>query len=461
MTRRKEAGQALVLAAVAMTVLLGMAGLAIDMGVLRYEKRLQQIAADAGALAGASNLAHGGVTVGAQDASAMNGFTDNGGGQVSTCTAPGATVGTICVQVNNPPLSGPHTSNVKYVEVLVSAVHRTYFMKALGITSEAVTARAVATNEGGGPFSGCLYTLGAPTDSIEGVNINGSAILNAPTCGILDNGNYNTKGNKLIVNADTFGVSGDENVSGPGGTVTCTETGDCPDYGMPAATDPLMGLPSPCTLGYTCTGGSVVSISGGGSSNCGSGCTFNAGTNTYTIDPGNYCSITIQGVASNNVVFNPGIYILDGSGSGCSSASLNIPGNATITGDGVMFYFTNSSTIDMTGTPTINLTAPNSANCSACPSDYYGILMYQDPNDTNVGPAPNGPTLGGDTGSSFNGVLYFPSDELTFYGNNVSYSVGTVISSSLALSGNPTVNFNGTPGQSPGVNPILHAVLVE
>ena len=57
MTRRKEAGQALVFAALGMTVFLGFAGLAIDMGMLRYDRRLQQSAADAAALAGASNLA--------------------------------------------------------------------------------------------------------------------------------------------------------------------------------------------------------------------------------------------------------------------------------------------------------------------------------------------------------------------------------------------------------------------
>jgi hypothetical protein len=470
MTRRSEAGQALVFAALAMTILLGFAGLAIDMGMLRHDKRLQQTAADAGAIAGASNLAYGGVMSGAQSAAATNGFADNGGGQVSACSA-SAAVGTVCVQVNNPPADatvngvtisgGPHSGNDKYVEVLVSVVQPTYFMKALGITKQVVTARAVATNLGGGASSGCLYTLGAPSDSIEGVNINGSATLNAPNCGIVDNGNYNTKGNNLTVNADTFGVSGSGSVSGPGGTVTCTQPGACPAYDMPAATDPLASLPSPCTLGYTCTGGPVVSISGSSNSNCGSGCTYDASTNTYTVSPGNYCSITIQGVASDSVVFSPGIYIIDGTGSGCSSQSLNIPGNATITGDGVMFYFTNSSTIDMTGTPTINLTAPNAANCPACPSEYTGILMYQDPNDTNVGPSPNGPRLGGDTGSSFNGVLYFPNDQITFYGNNTSFSVGVVISQSLALSGNPTVTLEGPAGLPPGTNLILHAVLVE
>src|SRR6185437_13319526 len=103
--------------------------------------------------------------------------------------------------INNPPASGPHAGDAKYVEALVTDVHPTYFMKVLGTNKESVTARAVAT------------------DTIEGVNINGSAILNATTCGIVDNGNFNTQGSKLIVNAGTFGESGDTNASGNGGTV--------------------------------------------------------------------------------------------------------------------------------------------------------------------------------------------------------------------------------------------------
>jgi hypothetical protein len=120
----------------------------------------------------------------------------------------------------------------------------------------------------------------------------------------------------------------------------------------------------------------------------------------------------------------------------------------------VTFYFTNTATIQTNGTPSIHFTPPTSGA-------YAGILMYQDPNDTNVGPAPNGPTLGGDNGSNFGGVLYFPSDQLTFYGNNTSFSTGIVVSDSLALSGNPTLNLLGTAGLPPGVSILKNAVLVE
>jgi hypothetical protein len=410
MTRKNQSGQTLVSTVLALTVLLGFGGLAIDMGALRYEKRLQQTAADAAAVAGASNLTHGGVTSGAQNASAANGFTDG--------------VNSVTVTINNPPASGPHSGNANYVEALVVAVQPTYFMRIFGINSETITARAVATNVSGGANSGCLYTLGPPSSSIEGVSINGSAILNAPTCGIVDNGNYNTKGNKLIVNASTFGVSGSANVSGPGGTVTCTSgTSSCPTYGAPASSDPLSYLTPPA----------VQSPSFGNVTTSG----------TQTLQPGTYSSITIG--KNSTVTMSPGIYYVDGPG------GVTFNGAGTVVGNGVTMYFTNGATINATGGGNnldIQLSPPASG-------PYAGVLFYQDPNDTAA------PSLGGDNNSYFSGILYFPKVQLTFFGNNVSYATGIVVADAIALSGNPTVNLQGTAGLPPGVTIVSSATLVE
>src|SRR5260221_5046504 len=196
----KQSGQVLVGVAVVMVVLCGFAGLAIDMGTLRYQKRLQQTAADSGAVAGAQNLQFGsGVTTGARGAATQNGYTDNNSG--AGCV--GGAVGCISVAVNNPPSTGPHSSGTldaaKYVEVIVTEVQPTYFMQIFGVSSKPVTARAVATNISGGTTSNCLYTLGPPTNAITGIDAQGSAGLNAPNCGISDNGNLDTTGNNYTV----------------------------------------------------------------------------------------------------------------------------------------------------------------------------------------------------------------------------------------------------------------------
>ena len=123
MTRKNQSGQALIAAVVGLGILLmGFAGLGIDMGYLRYEKRLLQTAADGAAIAGASELLYGtsGVTAAANHDATSNGFlaaTAN----VNQCppSAPATDVGSVAVTVNNPPCSGPHNGDAKYVEVYV------------------------------------------------------------------------------------------------------------------------------------------------------------------------------------------------------------------------------------------------------------------------------------------------------------------------------------------------------
>ena len=49
-----------------------------------------------------------------------------------------------------------------------------------------------------------------------------------------------------------------------------------------------------------------------------------------------------------------------------------------------MFYLTNGAAWSCSGTPSVDLTAPSASNCASCSSQYYGILIYQDPNDQNA-----------------------------------------------------------------------------
>jgi hypothetical protein len=328
---------------------------------------------------------------------------------------------------------GPHNGDNNYVEVLVTEVHTTYFLNVVGIKSETVTARAVATNlSGSSPATnGCLYTIGPPDAQIEGVNINGKATLNAPTCGINDNGNYNTKGNALTVSADTFGVSGSREVSGPGGSVSCVAPGPCPAFGIPAVADPLQAKLSPPpqpAASPSCQGFSGCNVRTSG---------------TITLQPGTYNTLDIG--KNSTVTLSPGTYYIDG------SPGVTMEGSATVKGSGVMFYFTGSATINAVGggnqLTNIDLTPPTSGS-------YAGILFYQDPSDLSA------PTLGGNDGSVFGGVAYFPSVEVTFFGTATN-TAGIVITKAFALSGNPTVNLAGAASLPPGVNLITVATLVE
>lgn len=473
MRRNKEAGQALFMAAASLVVLIGVLGLGIDVGMLRYDKRIQQTAADAAAVAGANNLAwegSGTVVCAGQNASTANAFTDTSGGggcangALSTCTASSASVGTVCVEVNNPPTTGPHagtTGAANYVEAYVSVVQPTYFMRIFGVTKQTVTARAVATDVSGGTNAiNCFYTLGDPANEI-GVDASGSMILNATNCGIVDNGNFDPTGNKLKINTCSFGVSG-QPASGPGSdNVSCNGATLLPAYNSPTAQDPFATTVTPPS-------------NPGPSASCPAKGACNVSTSgTTTLQPGEYSSISIGSKSA--VTFSAGIYYIDGAG------GLGCTGSPTITGTaGVMFYFTNGATINCQGSANIDMTAmtKDQATTAGYPGD-AGILMYEDPNDTNTGiptkgakpPCPpagsgsnTGPQMGGNDGSIYNGVLYFPADQLYLTGNTATtagISIGASVTYSACLGGNSTFNVIGATGLPATLPTLSTAILVE
>ncbi|HSY31898.1 MAG TPA: pilus assembly protein TadG-related protein [Verrucomicrobiae bacterium] len=440
--RRNQTGQVLISTALAMVVLLGFAGLAVDMGILRYQRRVQQNAADAAAIAGATDLPSN-YQIGAVNAAAANGFTDNTGG---LCPPPtNLAVGSVNVCVTLP-ISGPHVGQSGYVEAYVSAGQPTFFMRILGVNSKTITARSVASNNStgtkGAPY-GCMYAIGTPGNPVQGMNVQGGATLSAPSCGIVDNGDYTSAG---VITASSLGVSGANN--GGGGTGTCTDgAATCPSFNSPAAADPfagpLAGYTPPCS---PCGGGTDISITGGGNF---SGVGVGYANGTYTVIPGTYDAITIATTGGENVVFSSGSYVINGAG------GLSVTGNANISGTGVMFYFTGPATINVTGTPTLNLNAPATGQ-------YAGMLMWQDAADTA------NPSLSANNGSQLNGILYFPSDQLTFAANP-NLNVGAVVAGSVSVAGGANVTINGgainggpgVPGGLPTPFTAPSAVLVE
>jgi hypothetical protein len=439
---KKQSGQVLLGTAVAMVVLAGFAGLAIDMGTLRYNKRLQQSAADGAAMAGADEIrynAGAGVTGTAREAAAANGFTDTDG-NVSNCAASGAAVGKVCVQVLRAPSDvtlpngkvipgGPHVGNTNYVEVLVAKVQPTYFMRLFGVNTEFVLARAVATLIGeNGTAPGCVYTLGPPGTGV-GVTNGGNPKLHAPTCGIEDNGNFTTNGNKVDIEAGSIGVVGSDTNNG-GGTVTCGGTSvNCPVTGIPPATDPMSFLPKPAV-------GSPVNWTG----NPVPGTTYNATTinngQVVNFPPGTY-------VFNNGLTINGGATVCNQVAAGCTIGGAP---NAGVT------LYINGGNLTINGTASVELSAPNSGT-------YAGVLFYQNPSDTSVA------KIDGTSDSYYQGGLYFPGAELDFGGTsftNATAKYTLIVVNDLKLNGTSTVVLNSDYSTLPGgVSIIENAVLVE
>jgi hypothetical protein len=399
MRRRKEAGQALVLTAFALTLLTSAAGLGIDMGYLRYQKRLQQSAADSAAIAGASDISYNNVTTAAKTDSASNGYTDGSNN--------------VTVTVYNPPNDGPHAGVADYVEVLVRKVQPTFFMRILGVYSTPVIARAVAYLSGSA--KSCMYSIG--TGGGNGILNNGSGSLSAPNCGIIDDESLLNNGSGTIT-ASTIGVVGSVTNNGSGSITPTPVTGIVP------ASDPLAYLQPP-TPG-TCLPNGTGTVNGSGPA---------------TLSPGNYCSgITING--SSTVTLNSGIYTITGGG-------MTFNGSGTITGTGVTLYIGSSGgSVTLNGSETFNLTAPTTGA-------YAGILFYQDRSNAS------GATVNGSQTSKFQGAIYFPSAQLTLNGSGSTAAYFISVAKSYLLNGSGTLHFPSDYSSLPGGSPIKDAILVE
>ena len=165
---KEENGQVLVFTALSMTLLLGFMGMAVDVGSLFHDRRNQQTAVDAAALAGAMAYRYGrNVTNAAEAAATANGVPDP----------------STSLTVHTPPSTGPNMSKDGFVEAILTEPRSTIFMSLFGFHTVDVTTRAVAGT--GGPAQGCLYVLD-PTGK-GAMQLQGSFSVTAPGCGVMVN----------------------------------------------------------------------------------------------------------------------------------------------------------------------------------------------------------------------------------------------------------------------------------
>jgi Flp pilus assembly protein TadG len=402
--RRREAGQTLALVAFCMVTFLAAAGLAVDMGYMRYEKRLMQSAADSAALVAATdaNLGEAGsATADAQAVAIANGFQDG--------------VNNTVVSVINPP-NPPVNLGTAY-EVTIQQVLPTFFMKVVGINSSTVSASGVATIA---TSPGCIYALQA-----GGAGLTVNAGINAPNCGIVDNGSLNGVG-------DIGGAS--IGVYVPGGYGGVATLAPVETIAQPAA-DPLAYM-APPTPTLPCTTQVVTAISGP------------LMNGVVELGPGTYCSITISD--GGIVTFDSGLYIITGT----TGPGLLIQGTGRATGTGVTFYNTpGPAAFSFIGTGAITLSAPTSAG--TLPAN---ILFYQDPGDSSAADVSGG----GSGNVTLSGTLYFPNAPLTIGGSLNPNQNSLVVAQSVTVSGTVQLNVDSTsPALAPGGSPLQNVSLVE
>ncbi len=388
---RRQSGQALVAATFGLVALLGAAGLAVDMGYLRYQRRLQQSAADSAALAGAAESASGNATAAAREDSSLNGFTDG--------------VNHVTITVNPAFPFGPTTG----VQVQVSAVQPTFFMRIFGVNSSTVSAAAVAINSSA---KNCVYAL------TGGTGINNSGAVDAAGCGIVDDQSLFNTGR---ITAASVAVHG---TAAGAGTIPAAITG------IIAAGDPLYRLTPPGGGGGGCTTSTLKGTNGA------------APPTNFTLSAGKYCSITVTQNA--NLTLNPGTYTF-------TTGSLTLNGNGNVTGNDVTFYFragAGSAVINSVpgSKETLSLVAPTTGALA-------GILFYQNTGNNSTA------TIDGQGTSKLQGALYFPDATLNLSNTGTTAAYTIVVAKSLSFAG--TVNLTSNYSSLAGGSPIKSAVLVE
>lgn len=279
---RDDAGQAVVLIALGMSVLFAAAGVAVDGAQLYVQRRHEQVGADAAAFAAATELVKNWSSPTRADlarSAALAYAAANGYGASS-------------VAVNIPPTTGPRAGNADFAEVIISRQTPTAFMRIFGpaFATREVRARAV-----GGitappkPYS--IYALSRTAG--PAFHVNGNAEVEAEGAGILVNSSaanaFTMSGANPEVEAESGGidVAGGASVSAPGQPEGTLTTGVAP------VPDPLVYLSRPQVSGPIF---SAVSVTSG----------------TVTLDPGIYPSISVSG--NGTVKLRPGIYVIAGGG---------------------------------------------------------------------------------------------------------------------------------------------------
>ncbi len=393
--RDDQSGSVLVYTALAMPVLLGVAGLSVDVALWHAQKRLVQTAADSAAVAGALELMR------RQDA------PDYGAAALHDAETNGynAAAGD-AITVNYPPASGGYAGQTDAVEVTITRPIDGFLSGIVFSGMAQVSGRAVASAD---INDTCVWAL--DPSSSAAVQVAGNAQVNLG-CGLFVNSS----------DSEALKQNGASCLDTAKIKLVGDYSGNCitpqPKVGATPVRDPLESLQPPSVGACDHNGKTKVNQSGDG-----------------PLYPGVYCG-DIQITGNIDVDFQPGLYILKGGG-------LSIASQSTVTGDGVTFYFTeesgNSDGISITGGATVTLSAPTSG-------DFAGVLFFQD----RAAPAGTEHKFTGGSSQNLTGIMYFPNQDVKFAGGSaLSASAAMLVAYNITFTGGAYVGqFEGTALES-------------
>jgi len=387
---RDKRGNALVIAAAALPLVLGSAGLASDTIQWTLWKRQLQRAADSGSIAGVYAIVEDG------------GARTNVSSAVDKDLTYNSHVGITTTKTVGQPTSGSYASDIYAVQVDLSVQKRLSFSGLFMTYTPTISVSATATIAPSGHY--CVISL--ENTSTTGITATGNADVDLG-CGMITN--------STSLTAAVATGSSDVNASpiaAVGGIPASTHwaSGTVLQPFTLAQDDPFKNVNPPASSSYP-------------SGNC-PNLTVNSNTTKTTWTPnsdykamgtGTYCfgNITVRGSVtfpSNSVI------LLDG-------GSMDVNAQATVNCSGCTFILTNRDTsssptignLNIAGGATMNISAPGTA-ATGDALTYKGILFYQDRRAQDGTSANYQSTVNGNSSSFYQGAIYFPRQQVTFNG---------------------------------------------
>lgn len=396
---KDQRGNALVIGAAAMPLLIGAAAIGVDTIQVSVARRQLQRSADSAALAGAYALAQSQPVANSVNHDlALNDDVVLSGSPV----------------IENAPTTGAYAGNPRAVRVVLAANRSVPFISFFLGSTMAVSAEATAAIVYTGKF--CVVSLEDGNNT--GISFGGNTTVNLG-CGMISNSRSSaaiSAGGSAQVTASPLAAVGGVPPNGAylGNTVRLSYS--------PPQIDPYAALSTP-TVPANCNNQYSQSPN-------------KSPPALRPVSPGIFCyrGMDLKGT----VTLPPGIYIIDGD-------SLSFGAQANVTGTGVTFILTSRTAattpssianLSMNGGARVNLAAPSSGS-------YAGVLMYQDRRALY-----GGSQINGNSSSRLQGAFYFPSRELTFSGNTgMQTECIQLVARRLSFTGSSTIQ-NNCPANS-------------
>jgi Flp pilus assembly protein TadG len=405
-------GAAAVMLALALSVVLGLAGLGTEVAAWYTAKQTMQGATDAEAYTAITAKSAGAsatqFTTEAKSITSKYSFTDGSAG--------------VTVTVNNPPASRAYAGKSNAVEVIISQPQTPLISGVVMSSGPTIQARSVAASVESG--SDCVAAL--DKGNVVDVSDTGSSVLNLNSCSLYINSNdpaaLTMKGSATI-DAGAAYITGGVSVTGSAAlnTTKGTYTGTAP------INDPYASVPVPSFSGCNQTNYS---------NNSSTPQTLNAtGTTPYVFCNG----LNLTGQAS--LTLGAGIYIID-------RGTFSMGGQSTLTAtSGTTIVLTSSTsanypTASIGGGASMSITAPSTGAT-------MGLALFQDRN----APSSGSNTLDGGGTQNITGAIYFPNQAVEYVGGaSTGGAVCTqLIAYTLSFKGNSNFNSNCTGVGTSGI----------